>query len=284
MASVNSPLRRLVKPVLHKIFGDRIYELFHFYGKLRDIKLRLVEEDEMALLPKLIGPKDQVIDIGANFAYYTVRLAELCREGEVHAFEPIPGTFRTCRRIVKHFGLKNVRLHEAGVGAETATLSFQVPLQEIGTPSAGQAHLSGRNNQLAGHESYHPFARHQEVRCQVMALDDPAWAARFQRLSFVKIDIEGAEIFALRGMQKLLSRFQPVILLEVCPFFLQGFGVSEDDLTQTARGMGYDFYRYQPASGKLFPHARSSFTDGNYFLIHSERKQALSHLIEGEVN
>lgn len=282
MASVNSPLRRLVKPLLHKVFGDRIYEWFHYYGKLRDIKLALVEEEEMALLPKLVGANDQVIDIGANFAYYTVRLAQLCRAGEVHAFEPIPSTFRTCRRIVRHFGLKNVSLHEAGVGAETATLSFQVPLQEIGTPSAGQAHLSGRDNQLAGRESYHPFARHEEVRCQVVALDDPSWASRFERLSFVKIDIEGAEIFALRGMRSLLARFRPVVLLEVCPFFLKGFGVTEGELAQTARGMGYEFYRYRPAEGKLQAHPGSTFEDGNYFLIHSDRKPGLSALIDNE--
>lgn len=266
--------------MIKHLLGERFYEWFHYRGKLRDIQGRLVEEPEMQLLPRIVARGDNVVDIGANFAYYTVRLANLCPDGQVHAFEPIPGTFRTCEKIVRHHKLRNVHLHQCGVGEKSETLSFQVPLQEIGTPSAGQAHLSGRNNELSGSEMYHPFARHQEVRCSVVALDEPDWRARLGKVAFVKIDIEGAELFALRGMHDLLRECRPVVLIEVCPFFLAGFGFTERQLELEVEMIGYQFYRYNPSSGKLRLHSSAAFEDGNYILIHQSRTAEFADILE----
>lgn len=280
MASVNSPVRRFVKPIIHALFGDRAYEWFHYRGKLRDIKNRLVEEDEMELLPHFVKAGDDVIDVGANFAYYTTRLAALCPGGRVHAFEPIPSTFRTLRRIVKHFGLKNVDLHQAGVGEADAMLTFEVPLQELGTPSAGQAHLGGRDNRSLEAQGQYPFQRQQKVTCEVVALDQGRW--KFPNLSFVKIDIEGAELYALRGMDRLLKAQRPVVLIEVCPSFLRGFGISEGQLRDQVEQMGYEFFRYRKAAKRLEKIRSKEFEEGNYLLIHREREAEFSDLLRSK--
>ena len=279
MASINSPVRRLIKPVIHRFLGERGYQWFQVRGEVRDIRLRLVEEPEMALLPSFVGERDQVLDIGANFAYFTERLARLCPQGRVHAFEPIPLTHQICARIVRHFKLKNVSLHPVGVGATSGKMSFQVPLQAIGTHSAGQAHLAARNNDLPGREEYHPFVRHETFECPVVALDDQAEALKLDRLSFVKIDIEGAELYALRGMRELLARHKPVLLIEVCPHFMQGFGIAQEELREEIGNLGYAAYRYDPGTRKLSP-AQGQYRDGNYILIHRDRKEKFGGLLE----
>ena len=93
MASVKSTFRNLIKPLLYNLLGEKHYIYFQTLGKIRDINKRLVEEDELELLPQLVGLSDDVIDIGANYAYYTHRLSKLCPTGRVYAFEPIPFTF-----------------------------------------------------------------------------------------------------------------------------------------------------------------------------------------------
>ena len=55
MASVNSKIRTIIKPILFKLLGERIYLYAQLFGKLRDIKYKLVEEREMELLPKIIS-------------------------------------------------------------------------------------------------------------------------------------------------------------------------------------------------------------------------------------
>lgn len=276
MASVNSPFRKIVKPLIMKCLGPGAYRWFFLRGKIRDIDRRLVEEAEMALLPRLIGRKDTVLDIGANYAYYTVRMAGLCPEGKVIAFEPIPSTYEACRKIVRHYGLGNVELHSKGVGARTEVKRFEVPLQELGTHSAGQAHMTGRDNKLQGHEKYHPFVRHEFFDCEIVDLD--SFLASAPPVSFVKIDIEGAEYFALQGMKKFLEKNRPQILMEICPFFLKGFGITEGELSALMSGLGYQCFAYDPASRGLRP-ASSPFADGNYLLIHREKLASFQDLM-----
>ena len=276
MASVNSPFRKVIKPVIMKLLGPGAYRWFFLRGKIRDIDRRLVEEAEMALLPRLIGPRDTVIDVGANFAYYTVRMAGLCPQGKVLAFEPIPATFEACRRIVRHYGLANVEVRAQGVGERAETRRFEVPLQELGTHSAGQAHLAGRDNRLAGHEKYHAFTRHESFDCEIVALD--GLLPLLGPVSFVKIDIEGAELFALKGMRGLIARDRPTLLLEVCTFFLKGFGITEQELSDWLTEQGYSAYAYEPRSGKLQP-AGVPFADGNYLFVHREKIAGLADLV-----
>ena len=270
MASVNSPIRRILKPFLFRLMGRRGYFRMQVYAKAKDIRERLVEEKEMALLPRLISAGDHVFDIGANFAYYSTRMSELVgAEGKVTAFEPIPFTHNVCAALLKKFGATNVELHQKGVGARDEEVEFSVPLQDFGAMSAGQAHMAERNNELEGKENYYTFDRATEFTCHVVALD--AFVAMDARpLSFVKIDIEGAELYALEGMRRLLSEHRPVVLIEIQPFFLKGFGIDEATLAALIDQLGYDLYLYDQGSGKLHRHT-DALIDSNYLMIHRNR-------------
>ncbi len=261
MASVTSPVRRFVKPLLFRLLGPAVYDWFLLRAKIRDIDLRLVEEPELKLLSKVLKPHQSALDIGANYAYYTVRLAELCQN--VVAFEPIPSTVRVCERIVEHYGFKNVRVVPKGVGAKNEIMTFEVPLQGAGTPSAGQAHLRGRNNDLEGREKFHGFQQHQLVECEVVTID--SFLPQIRDLGFVKLDIEGAEYFALQGMRKTLEIHRPVVLIEVCKFFLKGFGITEQQMLQLIDDLKYDLYIFDGA--KLLPKGKSFEEDRNYILL-----------------
>ena len=251
MASVKSPIRSIVKPLFFKLLGKRGYFRMQVYAKAKDIRQRLVEEKEMELLPRLVQKGDEVLDIGANFAYYSTRLSEnVGPDGTVIAFEPIPFTHRVCEALLKVFKASNVQLHNKGVGAKNEQVKFSVPLQDFGALSAGQAHFAGRNNELEGKEKYYQFNKAETFMCDVVSLDS-FLGGKLSKLSFVKIDIEGAEYHALKGMSELLTNHQPVILIEIQPFFLKGFGIEEADLLQLIEELGYELYLYDQASKKL---------------------------------
>ena len=266
MASVQSPVRRILKPLLFRLLGRRGYFHTQVYAKARDIRGRTVEEKEMALLPRLVHEGDHVLDIGANFAYYSTRLSGLVGgAGKVTAFEPIPFTHDVCSALLKKLGATNVVLFQKGVGARDEQVKFSVPLQDFGAMSAGQAHMSERNNNLEGKEDYYAFSRATEFTCHVVALDD--FLALDERpLTFVKIDIEGAEFYALQGMRGLLEAHRPVVLIEMQPFFLKGFGIAESALVELIDQLGYDLYLYDRGSGKLRRHP-DALIDSNYLMI-----------------
>ena len=71
------------------------------------------------------------------------------------------------------------------------------------------------------------------------------------RIDFVKCDIEGAELLALRGMAKTLKEYQPAILMEVMPEWMKSFGHTTDDLIVFLKGCGYNSFQY--ASAELSP-------------------------------
>ena len=270
MASVQSPVRRILKPLLFRLLGRRGYFHMQVHAKAKDIRHKLVEEKEMALLPRLVNEGDHVLDIGANFAYYSTRLSALVGgAGKVTAFEPIPSTHDVCAALLKKLGATNVALFQKGVGARDEQVKFSVPLQDFGAMSAGQAHMAERNNELDGKEDYYSFTRATEFTCHVVALDN--FLGLDERpLSFVKIDIEGAEFYALQGMCRLLQVHRPVVLIEIQPFFLKGFGVEESALVKLIDQLGYDLYLYNQGSGKLRRHP-DALIDSNYLMIHRNR-------------
>jgi FkbM family methyltransferase len=268
MAEFNSPIRNFIKPFLFKFFGKRGYFLLQYFAKLKDIKEKLVEESEMRLLPRLIKKNDEVLDIGANYAYFTVRLAGICPSGKVYAFEPIPFTYNVAHKIVKHYKLSNVNLYNKGVSNKNETIVFEVPVQSFGAISAGQAHISGRDNTLPGNDRLYKFSSHEKVKCEVVTID--SFLPQLKNLTFIKMDIEGAEYFALKGMVGTLTKFKPVILMEVIPFFFKGFNIAESQIISFFEEMNYEFYAYNNSENKIEP-CPPPFSERNYIMIHKEK-------------
>jgi FkbM family methyltransferase len=279
MASVNSPIRNFIKPILYKLLGTKGYKYFQYLGKLKDIQNKLVEEPEIELLDSLIKPNDEVIDIGANYAYYTERMSSLCPQGKVFAFEPIPFTYDVAAKIVKKLKLHNVELFQKGVGQKNETLRFSVPTLDFGSISAGQAHIKGRNNDNVKGSEYYVSDKTAEFDCDVVSIDS-FLLEKLTKLTFIKIDIEGAEHFALKGMAKTLEKFKPVILIEIVPLFLESFGIPKDDFQNNIEHtLGYQLFKYNTTQKKLFLHTGPIDRDMNYILIHKDRVTNFSNLI-----
>lgn len=278
MSTLKSGIRSFAKPLLYKLLGKRFYKYAQFYGKKRDIELHLIDEREMFLLPEFIKPGDTVLDLGANFAYYTERMSRIVGEkGKVHAFEPIPFTFDVYSMLVKHFKLTNVVSYKKGVSDKNETVKFSVPKMDIGMLSTGQAHISGRKEDSRTAANTH-IAGEETFDCEVVALDN-LYNNELPNLSFIKIDIEGAELFALKGAKNILRKYRPVILIEINPEFLTGFGLSPADMLNFINEMDYGIFYLDEATRKLVPLNNKPFWEYNFILIPSEKVEQHKNLI-----
>jgi FkbM family methyltransferase len=164
-----------------------------------------------------INRGDTVIDIGANLGYYSILAADLVGEtGRVLAVEPNPELFQLLSSSVALNGFSNridalnIAISEPG---KTGKATFFIPL---GEPKNGQflakdADLSQTSN----------LGQVLEVELGVLDVD------HFERVDFVKIDVEGAELAVLRHLQPILKRFKPKVVCEVN----SARGYSYEDLT-----------------------------------------------------
>jgi FkbM family methyltransferase len=154
------------------------------------------DEAEFRALDELVRPGDWVLDVGANIGTFTRRLSDLVGvEGRVVAFEPIISTFSLLVGNVADRG--NVTLFNVAVSERSARLHMAIPAFGSGLRSSANAVVIKSGSGLA---------------VLSLALDSFDWPAR---IALIKVDTEGHELEALRGMRGLLSRDHPTLIVEI---------------------------------------------------------------------
>ncbi|WP_307853655.1 FkbM family methyltransferase [Streptomyces tagetis] len=81
------------------------------------------------------------------------------------------------------------------------------------------------------------------MEAPVRTLDQLAHEAGLERLTFVKADVEGAELAVLMGSSATLRRHRPTLLLEIERRHLAKYGVDPADVLRHLRGFGYQAHR-----------------------------------------
>jgi FkbM family methyltransferase len=174
-----------------------------YYGR----RLRagtMVIEPELGILDRFVGPGDAVADIGANLGAFAVALSGLVGQtGSVLAFEPIPRTARLLRGLSRDLAPHpNIEVVEAAVGDEIGRAQIHLPI-EGSLPNFYVASL---------YPIHHDRAELLDV--EVTTLDEHRRRGG-RPFTFVKIDVEGAELLVLRGASTVLSEDRPVVLCEI---------------------------------------------------------------------
>jgi len=223
-----------MKQTLHYLLSRR--------PSLYRLALRVAQSrnSEKKTFLRLVRDGDVVFDIGANRGDFTVLFSHMVgRHGSVHAFEPVPPTFQELGgRIQSECRFQNVSLNPCALGDVEGQFQIQVPAGDF-----GQASL--RNHAIASWSR----PERQNFDCQVRTLDAYVVAQQIGRLDFLKIDIEGAELPALRGGQQTLDRFHPIIHCEYFAPWTEAFGYAVGDLISFLQSHGYTHFY----SGDLLP-------------------------------
>lgn len=152
-----------------------------------------------------IKPGDTVIDIGANLGYYSILAADLVTAtGKVVAVEPNPMVCRLLRNSVSVNGYAGrTEVHNFALSFADAPpqMPFFVP---EGEPKNGR--FVGENESV---EHLNNFGQLFDVEVGSLTPD------RFERVDFIKIDVEGAEIAVLEHLRPIIQQFHPKIVCEV---------------------------------------------------------------------
>jgi FkbM family methyltransferase len=230
--------RDVAKRLFWRLLPRPAYQRLLAYSKARDFNTGRFREPELDLVESLVRPGESAVDIGANHGMWTLALSRVVGEdGRVFSFEPVPFTFGVLKIVARRGGLANVTLINKGCSDRVATMRMTVPLQRSGSSDDLQAHLAERRPADTGEAQ-----SSVEVSCEMTTLD--AVLDEAEAVSLIKLDIEGAELLALRGAAATIARRRPAIVCEVDADFLEGFGQKPQDVVDFLGQWGYEPHRY----------------------------------------
>jgi FkbM family methyltransferase len=219
----------------------------------------IFEGPESLFVRNLLKPGAVVLDIGAHHGYYTL-IASKCvgHAGRVIAFEPSP---RERIRLQKHVRLnscRNVRIEPLALGAANAEMDLFL--------------VDGTQDWCNSLKPPAVDARTSQVRVRVRSLDDFMADANLPGVDFLKLDIEGAELEALKGARKLLtSGNRPVLMVEVENERTKPWGYDACEIVRHLDRMGYQWFELDAAGGLQRVASDLPDYEANLVAIPSER-------------
>ena len=188
-------------------------------------KYRLVEGYEADLMGTLIKKGMTVVNCGANLGYYTLQMARWVGEqGHVYAFEPDPNSFRLLTKNNKANGFKNLTL-----------------IQKAISDRAQKCFLFFCEENRGDHQIFDDGTNRQKVLIDSISLDQ--FFTEGQQIDLVKMDIQGAEMHALKGMKKIFaSNPNIVVFSEFCPTLIERAGFSAIEFLNEIDMLGFETF------------------------------------------
>lgn len=154
-----------------------------------------------AVVDAVVHGGDIALDIGANFGFYTDRLARLVGPaGCVYVFEPHPGYADALTRIAASRG--NVNFIPYAVSDKSAHAQLSVPVSP-----------DGANPAMGSIEDRGVRGRHHVIDVATTTLDRELQDVA--RIRLLKCDVEGHEHEVLLGGLELLRQARPILFLEI---------------------------------------------------------------------
>lgn len=150
-------------------------------------------------LARCLKPGMTVVDVGANFGYFTLLMGDAVGEtGRVIAVEPNPDTEALLQETVLLNGHRSrTRIVPQALGASAGRALLFAP---DGEPK--NATLTETTELQGG----------QTIEVTTVTLDEVALECK--KVDLVKIDAEGAEVDIVAGMRRLIARDHPALVLE----------------------------------------------------------------------
>lgn len=187
---------------------------------------------EMKFLQAYLRPGDNFLDIGANTGVYSILAsAYIGDHGHIDAFEPVERTAARIEEQASLNSLANLRVHRLAVSDSDGELDFGF------SASDAMMHMRRADEKSPG-----------TSRVKSTRLDS---FEPYRQYAIGKMDIEGAEPFALSGASERLRQTNPPVWLLELAGYSTCYGISSDQVIQQLADAGYDCAVFDPDSHEL---------------------------------
>lgn len=203
--------------------GEHIQKDLFWYG--------IYEKNQVSAWQSFVRADSVVIDIGANIGYYSLVASPIAVNGTVYAFEAASKTFQLLVQNINSNGVSNVYPVFIAIYNESSEMELFIS----GESNIGMTGLRKVGNKDVTIE-----------KVQTISLDE--WIKTTgSKVDLIKIDIEGAELLALKGMEDILNHFRPVLFIEISSL-LGLYGNTSFELYEFMGRMKYKYYQATPGN------------------------------------
>lgn len=164
------------------------------------------------IMRSVVGESNCILELGASVGIHTVLLSKLAPKGKVYAFEADKNTAERLRTNLYLSRCQNVDILTDAVSECKGEVEFFSSKIKKFSP----------NNSLIKESLIELGISEEDItseKVNTISIDE---FVNEQKITphFIKIDIEGSEMNAFRGMKKTLSNFSPILIFEANRFFL----------------------------------------------------------------
>lgn len=242
-------------PLLEKATGFYTMPDDPFWFRL-ELLARRHEPETMIQLDRLVQPGMIMLDVGAHVGYYACRYAKVVGgHGRIFAFEPHPRTFNMLSRNVK--ARPNVQpvpvalaesegtaeLHDYLIMSASGSLHYDEAMAALQQAQVHDGDVAPRIGQ-----TFTP----QTFTVRTLPGDQFLAGQGVTRVDIIKMDIEGAEVGALRGLSQTIARSPELkLVMEYNPAALKAFGHEPEAALAEVLALGFDRVEAIEAGGSL---------------------------------
>jgi FkbM family methyltransferase len=185
----------------------------------------IFEPDVVACCKKYIQPGTAVLDVGANFGQMSIEFSKLTGQaGKVYSFEAQKAVFDVLELNVKANSISSIECIYGAVYNQTGnTLHFPEP-DFSRFSSYGSFGIDKNSN--AG-------VPVNTITIDSLQIKEP--------VSFIKIDVQGSDLFAMQGAKETILKNKAPVLFEFEQQFQKDFDTDFDQYVNFVKSINYKF-------------------------------------------
>jgi len=250
--------------------------LGHAFRAWRRNKTWAKHEPETPFLADLLSGAPVCLHVGASDGRHSYVMTQVAPKARIYAFEPSAFAFEVLKVGIAWHGIgKQVTAIHAAVGDKPGQMLLVTPKKTSGRMGRAYAYVSETSPNGPARPDLEDTG-HETQMTPVVTLDGFCAERGIDRVDFIRMDIEGAELMALKGALEILDRDRPHVLLEIHPVMLQArFGASGEAVLDLFRDRGYRMFAL---NGDRLEERTTLVADvpwKDYFFIHPTRAARL---------
>jgi len=197
------------------------------------------------MVRNLIEPNFTVVDIGANLGYFSKTFARLTPQGQLLSIEPVKPFFEVLSGFMRKF--KHAKVVNYALGESEGVITMVMP-ESQGMIRTGLPHIAKSEEEKKEHRTH-----------DVEVVKGSDLLNNFDRVDYIKCDIEGYEPIVFNEIRSIVDRFHPIIQIEIDP-------ENTDQMLQYFSEL--DYVQYGIANFKIVKEDGDQMEQGDYLFVH----------------
>lgn len=274
--AVHAVMTHVLIPILERMNSFKTIPDDPFWFRL-ELLTGKHEQETIQQIERLLKPGMVFLDVGAHVGYYARKASKLVgQSGKVIAFEPHPKTFAILSENLANS--KNVTPLQLAVAEQegTAELHDYLMMSASGSLHYDESLRNLQKSQITRSDIAPRIAEDFPVQTFVVrttTIDTCLSEQNIEQIDVVKMDIEGAELSALRGMQQTINQSPNLkLIMEYNPQALKTSDIDPVEALKAVLGMGFSRVQVIEVDGTL-----TDITDDDTAIVQLT-KRLMSHM------